>query len=183
MTATLSAASVTRTAKGVTGRRWTSWTDSAGSVRTSMRVEPGDTMEHLRYLAGVVVETLTTRGGFQAVADEYGNVTVAERSIPTRDELVDLATDPTVTPEQVSTAARGERPMPAAYPEPKRSTNAHTAWSRGFTFAEWRALPRSERMAETLRADGKAPTEEQLANLRLLDGPQTNLLAALRAAR
>lgn len=78
--------------------------------------------------------------------------------------------------------ARAERVMPATYAEPRKGTNAHTAWSRGFTFAEWRALPRSERMAETLRADGKVVTEEQVANLRKLDTP-AGALAALRATR
>jgi hypothetical protein len=73
------------------------------------------------------------------------------------------------------------RTMPATYAEPRPNTAAHTAWERGFTFAEWRALPRSERMAEVRRADGHEPTDAELANLRLLDGPTAELLAALRA--
>ena len=71
---------------------------------------------------------------------------------------------------------------PASYAEPRKGTNAHTAWARGYTWAQWQKLPRSERMAETLRADGKNPTAAELANLRLLDGPKADLLAALRAS-
>lgn len=74
------------------------------------------------------------------------------------------------------------RTMPATYTEPKSTTTAHLAWTRGYTFAEWRKLPRSTRMAETLRADGTEPTAAQLASLALLDGPPAALLATLRKA-
>jgi len=100
----------------------------------------------------------------------WGVAAKADGIFQPADELDEAGDPDLLTLADVDGVARVQ---PALYPEPKRGTVAHIAWQVGYTWAEWKALGRGDRMIVTLLADGKPVTQEQATNLRKLNGTFT----------